>query len=147
MVTLSPQMIFGLVSDQAYNGSFTKDPYNFLPHSLGKIRLTIDNTSKVIQINQEYNDFAEGYHALCEGLNIYGGEGNDISLTNYSNGNSLFFFNLNPDKGYCEQYNIIKSGSMQVKSEFLKEVTEKLSEFDNQINIDKKHEILFDYDL
>ena len=146
------KMIFGLVLDQAYNGSFAKNPYNFLPHNIGKVTLTIDNISKVIEINQENNDFAEGYHALCEGLNIYGGEGNDISISDYSNGNCLFFFNLNPDKGYCEQYNIIKSGSIQVKLEFIKEVTEKLRlvtfmEFDNQINIDKKHEILFDYDL
>ena len=129
-----------------------KNPYNFLPHNIGKVTLTIDNISKVIEINQENNDFAEGYHALCEGLNIYGGEGNDISISDYSNGNCLFFFNLNPDKGYCEQYNIIKSGSIQVKLEFIKEVTEKLRlvtfmEFDNQINIDKKHEIIFDYDL
>ena len=39
-----------------------------------------------------------------------------------------------------------------VKLEFSKEVSEKLRlvafmEYDNQINIDKKHEISFDYDL
>ena len=146
------KIILGLVSDQAYNGSLNKNPFNFLPHHVSKITLIIDNVSKVIEINQENNDFAEGYHALVEGLNIYGGEGNDISISDYSKGNCLFFFNLNPDKGYCEQYNVIKSGSIQVKLEFSKEVSEKLRliafmEYDNQINIDKKHEILFDYDL
>ena len=86
-----------------------------MPHHVTKITLIIDNVSKVIEINQENNDFAEVYHALVEGLNIYGREGNDISLSDYSKGNCLFFFNLNPDKGYCEQYNVIKSGSIQVK--------------------------------
>ena len=146
------KIILGLVSDQAYNGSLNKNPFNFLPHCVTKVTLIIDNVSKVIEINQENNDFAEGYHALVEGMNIYGGEGNDISISDYSKGNCLFFFNLNPDKGYCDQYNVIKSGSIQVKLEFSKEVSEKLRliafmEYDNQINIDKKHEISFDYDL
>ena len=104
------KIILGLVSDQAYNGSLNKNPFNFLPHCVTKVTMIIDNVSKVIEINQENNDFAEGYHALVEGLNIYGGEGNDISISDYSKGNCLFFFNLNPDKGYCEQYNVIKSG-------------------------------------
>ena len=146
------KIILGLVSDQAYNGSLTKNPFNFLPHYVTKVTLIIDNVSKVIEINQENNDFAEGYHALVEGMNIYGGEGNDISISDYSKGNCLFFFNLNPDKGYCDQYNLIKSGSIQLKLEFSREVSEKLRliafmEYDNQINIDKKHEIIFDYDL
>ena len=65
---------------------------------------------------------------------------------------ACFFFNLCPDKGCCEQYNIIKSGVIQLKLEFSKNVEKKLKliafmEYDNQINIDKKHEISFDYDL
>ena len=67
-----------------------------------RITLIIDNTSKVININPEGNDYSEVYHALCEGLNIYGSDGNDISLNEYGNGNCLFFFNLCPDKGYCK---------------------------------------------
>ena len=56
-----------------------------------RITLIIDNTSKVININPEGNDYSEAYHALCEGLNIYGSDGNDISLNEYGNGNCLFF--------------------------------------------------------
>ena len=83
---------------------------------------------------------------------MYGSEGNNISISEYANGNCLFFFNLCPDKGCCEQYNVIRSGAIQLKLEFSKNVEKKLKlitflEYDNQINIDKKHEISFDYDL
>ena len=112
------KMIFGLVEDEAYSGSFKTNPYCFKAFNLEKITLIIDNVSKVININQDANDYSEAYHALCEGLNMYGVDGNDISLSEFGNGNCLFFFNLCPDKGYCEQYNVIKSGSIQVKLEF-----------------------------
>ena len=146
------KIIFGLVEDEAYSGSLAKNPFNFKPFNLERITLIVDNVSKVIQMNQEDNDFCEPYHALCEGLNMYGSDGNNISLTEYADGNCLFFFNLCPDKGCCEQYNIIKSGVIQLKLEFSKNVEKKLKliafmEYDNQINIDKKHEISFDYDL
>ena len=146
------KIIFGLVEDEAYSGSLAKNPFNFKPFNLERITLIVDNVSKVIQMNQDDNDFCEPYHALCEGLNMYGSEGNNISITEYPNGNCLFFFNLCPDKGCCEQYNIIRSGVIQLKLEFSKNVEKKLKlitflEYDNQINIDKKHEISFDYDL
>ena len=146
------KMIFGLVEDEAYSGSFKTNPFNFNAFNLEKITLIIDNVSKVINTNQDANDYSEAYHALCEGLNMYGLDGNDISLSEFGNGNCLFFFNLCPDKGYGEQYNVIKSGSIQVKLEFSKNLTKKLKlitfmEYDNQIIIDKKHEISFDYDL
>ena len=57
-----------------------------------------------------------------------------------------------PDKGCNEQYNTIKTGNLQIKLNFKEQVDKKLRlisimEYDNQININKKMEISFDYDL
>ncbi len=67
-------------------------------------------------------------------------------------GNCLFCFNLNPDKGCEEQFNTLKEGSISFVLNFSENVDQKLKfivlmEHDNQIKINNKHEILFDYNL
>ena len=146
------KMIFGLIKDESYNGTFKSNPFNFLPQGLSIVRLTVENVPITIKIDADQNDFSEAYHLFCEGLNIYGRDGNDISIEEFANGNCLFFFNLLPDKGYCEQYNLIKTGSIILELEFAKPLTNGLKlmafmEYDNQMNIDKKYDITFDHPL
>lgn len=156
-ITTLPKIIpnkitFGLVLDEAYNGSLTTNPFRFDANGLRTITLTVNNETRVININEDENDFIEGYHSICEGLNLYGGYGNNISIDEYSGGNCLFFFNLTADKSTCEEYNLIKTGSLQITLNFKENVKKKLKliallEYDNEINIDKKYDIKFDYDL
>ena len=88
-------MIFGLVEDKAYCGSFKTNPFNFRAFDLERITLIIDNTSKVININPEGNDYSEAYHTLCGGLRqievSYQFKNININI-NFSNQN--FFLNF-----------------------------------------------------
>ena len=146
------RIICGLVLDSAYNGILKENPFNFEAYKLESITLIINDISRVIKINTSKNDYSEGYHSLCESLNIYGDSNSIIKKTEYSKGNSFFCFNLMPDKGCNEQYDTIKMGNLQLKLNFSEAVEKKLRlisimEYDNQININKKMEVSFDYDL
>lgn len=75
-----------------------------------------------------------------------------MKKSDYFRGNCLFCFNLSPDKGCSDQFNTIRTGSIQMKLNFKENVDKKLRlisimEYDNQININKKMEVNFDYDL
>lgn len=146
------KIVCGLVSDEAYIGTLKKNPFNFEAHNLESITLIINDITKVIKMNKTKNDFSEGYHSLCESLNIYGDSNSIIKKQDYANGNCFFCFNLMPDKGCLDQFNTIKTGNLQIKLNFKQSLNIKLRlisfmEFDNQININKRMEVNFDYDL
>ena len=153
MVHIIPnKIVCALVTDSAYNGDIKTNPYKFKSHGLESVTLIINDKNRVIKIDEEKDDFSEAYHSLCESLNIYGDAHSIIKKTEYSNGICFFCFNLMPNKGCNEQFNSIKTGNIQLKLNFKKNVSYKLRlisimEFDNQININKKMEINFDYDL
>lgn len=146
------KLLCGLVLDSAYSGTVTENPFNFQDFNLEKITLVIDNDKMEIKINATKNDFIEGYHSINESLNLYGQMGNGIKKVEYLKGNCLFCFNLNPDKGCEEQYNILKEGSIQIILNFRENVAKKLKlivlmEHDNQIKINNKLEVTFDQNL
>lgn len=146
------KIVCGLVLDAAYNGSFSQNPFNFQDFKLTTITLIVNNEHRVIQINKASKDFIEGFHSINESLNLYGQLGNGIKKEEYLDGNCLFCFNLNPDKGCEEQFNTLKEGSISFVLNFSENVDQKLKfivlmEHDNQIKINNKHEILFDYNL
>ncbi len=146
------KIICGLVSDDAYNGTFESNPFEFESHNLQSISLMVNDSTKTIKLNEHTNDYSEGYHSLCESLNNYGSASSILKKSDYFKGNCFFCFNLSPDKGCPEQFNSIRTGSIQMVLNFKENLTKKLRlisimEYDNQININKKMEVNFDYDL
>lgn len=142
------KIIVGLLDHDAYNGSRNKNPFNFQDFGLASITLTIDNYNKTIKIDKSNNDYIEGYHSLCECLNMYGATGNSINIRDYMGGNCLFCFNLDADKGCEEQFNPINEGSIGVTLTFGDNLATNLKmiifmEFDNQIYINNKYETSF----
>lgn len=143
------KMIFGIVRESAYNGIHTENPFNFQDFGIQSVQLIINETIRTIKINADKNDYIEGYHSLCECLNIYGQNGNNIEKQDYLKGYCLFCFNLSPDKGCEGQYNFLKEGSISAEIIFKENTTESYKlitflEYDNQVTINNLFEVELD---
>ena len=138
------KILCGLVLDSAYNGALKENPFNFQDFKLLSVTLIVNNDTRVIKMDPSKQDFIEGYHSINESLNLYGQMGNGIRKSEYLKGNCLFCFNLNPDKGCEEQYNILKEGSISITLNFSDNLDKKLKlivlmKHDNQLKINNKH--------
>ena len=142
------KVILGLVKDEAFNGSLKENPFNFEDHDLKNVSLRVNSKLHDIQVNRFENDFIDGYHSICEVLNLYGRNKSPIHKKEYNKGNYLFGFNLNPDKGCPGQFQYLKRGNIELNLSF-KNVTDKklkavvMCEYDNQISINRDSEIEF----
>ncbi len=140
------KIICGLLEDAAYNGSLTKNPFKFEDFGLISITLTVNDKLRFIKIDKANNDFVEGYHSLCECLNMYRSTGNSINKNDYEAGNCLFCFNLDADKGCEEQFNPLSEGTIGVTLNFKDDLKINLKlviymEYDNQLHINNKYKI------
>lgn len=145
---LPNKVIFGIVTDQAYQGTLAKNPFEFIHHDVTEITLIANSNAFKITMNEFTNDFSEGYHSLCDTLNFYGNNVCPISKDEYVDGNCLFGFNLNPDKGCSDQFNYIRSGDVGLKLKLKSGAIENLKiiimcEYDNQININDNNDLDF----
>ena len=106
---------------------------------------------KPLQPNCEKGHNIRSYQTLFTALNKFGqDEGNQISHDDYAAGYTLFAFDLTPDLENDGHFNEWKSGPMRVEIHFAKPLPHTiiviiLAEFENIIEINHSHNILFDY--
>lgn len=145
------KIVSGFVLDSAFNGD-EKNPYNFQHFHVEEIIYTVDSQITTLKMNPEINDCSHVYNSIFQSLNILNQGSNGITKNDFLGGNCLFCFNLNPDKGCDDQFNQLKTSQVSITFKFSKNTPAKLKlisllEYDNQININNKGEISFDYQL
>lgn len=143
---LPNKIVFGFVEDSAYNGTLTKNPFNFQNFDMTDFFLKVNSKTVHLQVDYTNDKFVEAYNELCDGLDFT----TNITREDFKNGTALYMFNLNPDKGCYGQNNILKTGSIQIDIRFQKTFKEALkliifTENTNQIEIDKDYNIKLDY--
>ncbi len=95
---LPNRIVVGCVSNAAFNGSYSKNPFNFQHFNVNYVSVHV-NGEQIPQTPLK-PDFAEGrknsvraYYTLFSGMDkMYMNEGNDISLSDYPNGYTLYAF-------------------------------------------------------
>ena len=144
------------VSNKAFNGDFTLNPFNFQHVNVNFMVLNIDGHQmpcKPLQPKFTSKKYITMYHTLFSGTGIHFlNEGNDITRDSYPNGYCIAVFDLTPDlsAGSLTHWNLIKNGSVRLEvgfNEALAETTNCLvyGEFDSVIEIDKKRNVVVDY--
>lgn len=146
------------VSNKAFNGDFTLNPFNFQHFNLNFMVLYVDGHQVPCKPFQP--DFAGPskkyvtmYHTLFSGTGMHFlNEGNDISREAYSGGYSVAVFDLTPDlsAGSMTHWNLVKNGSVRLEVAFQTALTETTNcliygEFDSVIEIDKKRNVVVDF--
>ena len=115
---LQTRLVIGCVDNDAFNGSYTKNPYNFKNFALSEISIHLGgNTQPVRPLKPNY----AGRQCI---LGLFSGKGkknrdesNDITREDYPKGYALYAFDLNPDLAE-EHFNLAKQGTVRVELKF-----------------------------
>ncbi len=152
---LPKRVVIGLVDNDAYNGIYGKNPYNFKHNKLNFLAVYLDGQqipAKPLQPNFEEDMYIRSYLTLYQGTGMYGDDaGNTISRKEYKHGYTLYAFNLTPDLAEgLGHLNLIKHGDLRLVMHFAETLPETVNvvvyaEFDNIVEIDRNRNILFDY--
>ena len=106
--TLPKRIILALVLSEAYNGSYTHNPFNFQHFNLSKLELNINGAvygGKPLEFDFANNKYLSGYWSLITATGkLPSHQGCTVSREEYKGGYSLFAFDLTPTLCGSDQY-------------------------------------------
>jgi hypothetical protein len=148
------RLVLGCVDNDAFNGSYAKNPFNFKHYNITQIKVYLDGQNqmmKPLDMNFAQQQYISAYMSMFSGTGKqFQNEGNCINRNDYASGYTLFAFDLTPDLGEEDHFNLIKEGSLRVDLKFANGLPNTINvlayaEFENVLEIDKARNILFDY--
>ena len=93
------------------------------------------------------------YNTLFSGTGkVFKEEGNGLNRTSFSKGYALYAFDLTPDLGEDDHFNLTKRGSVRLVLKFHDTLTENVTvvaytEFQNVVEIDRNRNVIYDFAL
>ena len=126
------RLIMGLVSEEATNGAFTKNPFNFKNYSIKHLNVTVDGESVPEKpLNMTFGDSMYGSNYIEAYTALYGRErysedrdgGLFIARNDFFDGYTIFAFDMEPDTRQEEDGSIwpsFKKGNLRIQMNFAK---------------------------
>ncbi|GFQ68071.1 uncharacterized protein F54H12.2 [Trichonephila clavata] len=153
---LPTRLIMGMVSNNAFNGDFPKNPFNFKHYDLTYLCALDGNRmipSKPFQPKFDgSNCYSRCYMSLFTDLGQYHKDQDiNISFSEYKDGYTLFALDLTPDLSADGMHeSISRNGNLTIDLKLSKALPETVnlivfSEYRNVIEIDKNRSIFTDY--
>jgi hypothetical protein len=153
------KLIFGLVSNDAFSGSYTKNPFAFKNYNLDEISITLtgDLLPKTVytpNFTDNSEDYSREYYEFLNNLGFSGTVNQPaIDYLNYKKNHCLFSFNLNSDfenPTENEYINLPQDGFLNINVKFKSNLTEALklivySQSDSSIEIDESRNVTVDF--
>ncbi|GFU52043.1 uncharacterized protein F54H12.2 [Nephila pilipes] len=138
----------GLVSNTAFNGDFSKNPFNFQHYDLSYLCVLDGNRmipSKPFQPKFDHSkNYSRSYMSLFTDLGRYHKDQDiNISYNEYKDGYTLFAVDLTPDLSADGMHtSILRNGNLTIDIKFSKALTETVNllvyaEYRNTTEIDK----------
>ena len=151
---LPTRLVIRYVDNDAFNGSYTKNPYNFKNFVLSEISIHLDgNTERIRPLKPNYagRQYIEAIMSLFSGTGkVNRDEGNDITRENYPRGYTWYAFDLSPDLAKEGHFNLVKQGTVRVELTFGAALPNTVTvvanaEFENVIEIDRNRNVIYDF--
>jgi len=141
--------------NDAFNGSTTRNPFNFQNFRLKEISLYSDGQQqhgiKPLTIDFEHSLYVRGFNTLFSGTGkVFRDEGNALDRKNFSGGYALYAFDLMSDLGEDDHFSLAKQGSVRLVLKFAQALVDPVTviayaEFQNVIEIDRNRNVIYDF--
>lgn len=148
---LPTRMVLGLVSNSAYAGNLTKNPFNFKNYKLNHISLSengIQIPSTAYTPDYDKDLFARNYLSLFTDL---GQHKTNVPFNEYKESTCLYVFDLTQDFSASDPFsNVTRSGDISIHLKFNEDLSETVTlivymEMQSLIEIDKSRNIFTDF--
>ena len=152
---LPNRIVIGMVDADAFNGTYTKNPFNFKNYDITIMGLTVNGENlpgKPLQLKfGAESNYISAFQTLYAGAHkIFENQGNGITREEYANGYTLFVFDLTPDLCLGDHVQPVKNGNVSIECRFGTPLETAinivvLGEFQSLIEIDANRNILCDF--
>ena len=151
-----PKRVFiGMISNEAFNGSFDTNSFNFTHFDLSKLEVTCYRHNvygKFFEPNFDDDLYLRSYLSLFQALNSPTQMQNcNIDIEDYKSGYCLWGFDFTPDQGADQGHlHPMRLGNLRIELQFTKSLPATVNvivyaEFDNLIEINELREVVTDY--
>ena len=151
---LPTRLVIGCVDNDAFNGIYAKNPFNFKHMNLTQLKVYLDGQQqsvKPLEINFANNQYINAYATLFLGTGKWmRDEGNQISREDFAGGYALYAFDLTADLCEGDHFNLVKQGNIRLDMKFAQALPNTINviafaEFENILEIDRSRNVIFDY--
>lgn len=152
---LPTRIVVGIVDNDAYNGSYEKNPFNFKHYNLTQLKVLIDGQQqhyiRPIEPNFTAHHYLEGYMTQFSGTGKQQkDEGTDISRSDFAQGYAIYAFDLTPDMSEDGYFNLSRDGNVRLELKFSEGLPGTVnvviySEFEHCLELDRHKTVIFDF--
>ncbi|XP_065263663.1 deleted in malignant brain tumors 1 protein-like [Emys orbicularis] len=151
---LPKQLVIGFIDNDAFSGSYVKNPFNFKHYNINFVALYVDGEqvpAKPLQPDFETGNCVREYMQLMQATGKYV---KDCSLLidrgEFAQGYTLYAFDLTPDQQCADHYSLIKTGNLRAEIRFAMALPSTVNMivygvFDNVLEVNHRRNVLFDY--
>jgi len=153
--SIPSRMVICMVDNDAFNGSYEKNPFNFKTYGLTSLKLLLDGNQqqsvKPIELDFDEHRFIEAYMSLFSGTGKQlKDEGTDIDRTDFPKGYAIYAFDLTPDMNEDGHFNLMREGSVRLDLKFKTALPNTInvlvySEFEHVIELNRNRDVIFDF--
>lgn len=131
--TVPSRLVFGIVSADAFNGNYKKNPFNFKPYSITSVSVVVnDMVANGSPLDVNFNERSAGgrkyvvaYNQMFDVTGTLGRDfGNGININDFKNGYTLFCYNLEPFTNPGKYFNLMRTGFVRMNIQLSKPLEE-----------------------
>lgn len=151
---LPTRLVVAMCDNDAFNGSYAKNPFNFKHYTLSQLKLYLDGQPQsIIPLDTDFanGQYLRAYLSLFESTGKLGkDEGIDITRSDYGHGYTIFGWDLTPDASERDHVNLIREGTVRLDAKFATPLPNCINvlvyaEFDSIVEIDRHRNVLIDF--
>ena len=154
--TVPTRIVICMVTSEAFNGSYAKNPFNFQHFDVSNISLIVNETvvggqplrMNFDRKNAKGRDYVSAYNNMFTSTGTDGTNfGNDIQLDEFPDGYAFFCFNLEPFAKAGKYLNLVENGFVRLSMQFAKPLEETIvliayAEHQKMLQIDAARNVL-----